>query len=80
MGSNDDRPRRSWAEIDKLRDGTGRREPRGQSRRNKAEEAQKTDEALKSADSLFTAEKGGIFYEATWNPITRPGCGNTTSS
>lgn len=61
--SNDDRPKLSWAEIDKRRDGSSRGRDQGDRRpRGKAEEARDRevkDDALEKADALFSLEKGG---------------------
>ena len=55
--SGDDR-KLSYSERDRLRrEGGGAERPRG--RRARAEQARRTEEALKTADSLFTSEKGG---------------------
>lgn len=55
--SGDDR-KLSYSERDKLRrEGGGTRPPRG--KRAKAEDARRTEQALKHADSLFTDEQGG---------------------
>ena len=59
--SEDDRPKRSWSEIDKLRDGTARREerrPRGKAAEARAQNA--TEQYLKQAGSaLFSEGKRG---------------------
>lgn len=55
---HDDR-KLSYSERDKLRREGGGARPRPQSPRDRAEEAQRTKEALDVADALFTDEKGG---------------------
>ena len=59
----DDRPRRSWREIDQMRDGSrGRRDPserRPRSREEAARSAAATKQYLNEADKLFASGKGG---------------------
>jgi len=59
-GDDGDRPRRSWSEIDRLRE-KGRsgpeHEPRGRHARARARRA--TEAYVKQLDSLFTHEPGG---------------------
>lgn len=59
MSGDDERPRRSWREIDQMRDGTRSRDqgPRGHKAQERAREASK--EYLKQIDGLFTSEQGG---------------------
>ena len=65
--SDDERPKRSWSEIDKLRDGTARREerrPRGKAAEARARGA--TEQYLKQADTALFAEgkQGGTEGDA----------------
>ena len=55
----DERPRRSWAEIDKLRDGTARRDDARPSRYAEARQREAARQLLKRADSLFSKGRGG---------------------
>lgn len=59
-GERGERPRRSWREIDQLRDGTGRRDerrPRGAAAEARAKSATKA--YLKQADQIFARGPGG---------------------
>jgi hypothetical protein len=63
----DDRPRLSWSEIDKLRDGSSRRDrserrPRGAAAEARSREASQA--YLKEADRLFHTGQGGARGEA----------------
>jgi len=58
---SDERPRRSWREIDRMRDGSGHR-PEERKPRGKAAEArsrQATQSYLKQIDGLFARDDGG---------------------
>lgn len=60
MSGNDDRPKRSWKEIDQMRDGSHRKdEPRPRGKAAEARAAAATKEYLKEADKLFSSEQGG---------------------
>jgi len=56
-----ERPKRSWREIDQLRDGTRRRsdEPRPRGRAAEARAKRATEEYVKSLDGLFAKDTGG---------------------
>ena len=59
--SDDERPKRSWSEIDRMRDGVARRDerrPKGRAAEARARGA--TDQYLKKLDAtLFSADKRG---------------------
>jgi hypothetical protein len=55
----EDRPRRSWREIDQRRGGARRQDDEPRGRAAKLAQAKQTSEALKQADSLFSLEQGG---------------------
>lgn len=57
----DERPRRSWREIDRMRDGSGhaRAEPRPASPAARARAREATRQYVKKLDGLFSDEKGG---------------------
>ena len=64
-GGDDERPRRSWREIDRMRDGSGHR-PEERKPRGKAAEAlsrQATQTYLKQIDGLFAQDGGGAESE-----------------
>jgi hypothetical protein len=58
--SGEDRPKRSWREIDQMRDGTrprSERRPRG--KEAEAQSAEATKEYLKEIDKIFVTSQGG---------------------
>ena len=60
MSGDGDRPKRSWREIDQMRDGGGgsqQRRPRGRAAEARAQQA--TQEYLRKLDGLFQAESAG---------------------
>lgn len=62
----DERPRKSWREIDRARDGTGRRsdEPRPRGAAAEARSRQATKQYLEKAQGLFAGKRGGAAAEA----------------
>jgi hypothetical protein len=62
----DERPRRSWREIDQARDGTrhGQPDPRPRGAAAEARSRQATRQYLKEADRLFAGGHGGARGEA----------------
>jgi len=64
-GGDDERPRRSWREIDRMRDGSGHRsderKPRGKAAEARSRQAAQT--YLKQIDGLFAQDGGGAESE-----------------
>jgi hypothetical protein len=59
-GDDGDRPRRSWSEIDRLRDkGRSHEERRPRDRHSEARSRQAAERYVKEIDSLFTSADGG---------------------
>jgi hypothetical protein len=80
----DERPRKSWREIDRARDGSGHRpeerRPRGAAAEARSQRA--TAEYLKQIDGIFSADQGGAegerlaeaVREAHGTPELAPAC------